>query len=202
MRDSVLRQQKDKLMMPMADQLMGSIHPNVVSVIALGVGLLSAAAIINQAYAAGLVLWLLNRVLDGLDGVVARAHDKQSDFGGYLDLLLDFIVYLAIPIALIVAQPTQINLWAGITLLAIYVLNLLSWTTLSTLIEKRSLQSENRLTSVEMPTGIIEGAETIFFYCLFILFPTYLPHLFVVMSLLVLVSAIQRVWWAYHNLQE
>lgn len=202
MRDSMLRQQKDRLMMPMADQLMGSIHPNVVSIIALGVGLLSAAAIVNQAYAAGLGLWLLNRVLDGLDGVVARAHDKQSDFGGYLDLLLDFIVYLAIPIALIVAQPSQVNLWAGITLLAVYVLNLLSWTTLSTLIEKRSLQSENRLTSVEMPTGIIEGAETIFFYCLFIIIPAYLPYLFVIMSALVMVSAIQRVWWAYHNLPE
>ena len=199
MRDSILREQKDKLMMPMADQLFGAIHPNVVSFIALGVGLLAAGAIASQFYMVGLVLWLLNRILDGLDGVVARAHNKQSDFGGYLDLLLDFIVYLAIPIALIIAQPTQVNLWAGIVLLAIYVMNLLSWTTLSALIEKRSLRSANRLTTLEMPTGIVEGAETIVFYCLFILFPAYVPHLFIAMSILVLITAGQRVWWAYNN---
>lgn len=187
-------------MTPMADYLMGAVHPNVVSFVALGVGLLSAAAIVNQAYAAGLGLWLLNRILDGLDGVVARAHNKQSDFGGYLDLLLDFIVYLAIPISLMIAQPTPTMLWTGVALLAVYILNLLSWTTLAALIEKRSLQTENRLTSLEMPTGIIEGAETIVFYCLFILFPAYVPHLFVVMSILVLATAGQRVWWAYKNL--
>lgn len=200
MRDSILREQKDRLMTPMADYMMGSIHPNVVSFTALGVGLLSAAAIVNHAYAAGFGLWLLSRILDGLDGVVARAHNKQSDFGGYLDLLLDFIVYLAIPIALMIAQPTPATLWAGITLLAVYILNLLSWTTLSALIEKRSLQTTNRLTSVEMPTGIIEGAETIVFYCLFILFSTYVPYLFTAMSILVLATAGQRVWWAYKNL--
>jgi len=200
MRDSMLREQKDKLMMPMADQLFGAVHPNILSITALGVGLLAAGAVAGQFYMAGLILWLFNRILDGLDGVVARAHNKQSDFGGYLDLVLDFIVYLAIPIALLFAQPTQANLWAGIILLAVYVLNLLSWTTLSTLIEKRSLQSANRLTSVEMPTGIVEGAETIVFYCLFILFPAYVPHLFIAMSILVLITAAQRVWWAYYNL--
>lgn len=113
MRDSILREQKDKYMLPVAEQLFSAIHPNVVSFVALGVGLLCAAATINGAFGLGLLLWLLNRVLDGLDGLVARVHHKQSDFGGYLDLLLDFIVYLAVPIALIYALPTSENLWGG-----------------------------------------------------------------------------------------
>ena len=200
MRDSVLRTQKDRLMLPVAEQLFGSIHPNVVSFIALGVGLLSASAIVYQEFGIALILWLLNRVLDGLDGVVARAHHKQSDFGGYLDLLLDFVVYLAIPIALLVALPTSANLWAGIGLLSIYVLNLLSWSTLSAIIEKRQLQTMDRLTTMEMPTGIVEGAETIIFYALFLLLPGYIAYLFWVMSFLVLLTAGQRIWWAYYNL--
>ncbi len=200
MRDSVLRAQKDRLMLPIAEQMFGSIHPNIVSFVALGVGLLSAGAIVYHEFGIALILWLLNRVLDGLDGVVARAHHKQSDFGGYLDLLLDFVVYLAIPVALLVALPTNANLWAGITLLSIYVLNLLSWTTLSAIIEKHQIQTVDRLTTMEMPTGLIEGAETILFYSLFLLLPGYIVYLFWAMAALILVTAGQRVWWAYYNL--
>lgn len=187
-------------MLPVAEQLFSAIHPNVVSFVALGVGLLCAAATINGAFGLGLLLWLLNRVLDGLDGLVARVHHKQSDFGGYLDLLLDFIVYLAVPIALIYALPTSENLWGGLVLLSSYILNLLSWSTLSALIEKRQIQTSARLTSMEMPTGLIEGAETILFYVLFFLFPSYLAPLLWLMAVLVLVTASQRVWWAYYNL--
>jgi len=198
--DVMLRTQKDRLMTPMVQYMSTAIHPNVISFIALGVGLLSASAVMSQAYIVGLILWLLNRILDGLDGVVARVHHKQSDFGGYLDLLLDFIVYLAIPVAFIYAMPTTENFWAGIALLTVYVINLLSWSTLSALLEKRQLQTHKRLTSLEMPTGLIEGAETIVFYILFYLLPNYVAYIFVTMSILVLYTAGQRVWWAYKKL--
>ncbi len=200
MRDATLRQKKDDVMVPLARHLFGSVHPNVISFIAMSVGVITIVAILNQLYVIGLVLWLLNRVLDGLDGVIARVHDKQSDFGGYLDLLLDFVVYLAIPIAFLWVMPTQVNLWAGIALLAAYVINLLSWNSLSALLEKRQYQSEGRLTSIEMPSGLIEGLETIIFYCLFFLVPSYLAILFVTMAVLVFFTAGQRVWWAYRNL--
>lgn len=200
MRDATLRQKKDDLMVPMARRLFGSVHPNVISFVAMAVGLMTILAIINQLYVVGLILWLLNRVLDGLDGVIARVHDKQSDFGAYLDLLLDFVIYLAIPIAFLWVAPTQINLWAGIALLAAYVINLLSWTTLSALLEKRRHQSAKRLTSMEMPSGLIEGTETILFYCLFFIVPSYLAVLYAAMAALVFFTAGQRVWWAYRNL--
>jgi phosphatidylglycerophosphate synthase len=199
MRDVALREQKDRLMTPLAVALR-AVHPNWLSMAALGVGLLSAAAIVGQAYAAGLALWALNRILDGLDGVVARTHNKQSDFGGYLDLLLDFVVYLAIPIAFIAAQPAAANLWAGILLLSAYVINTLSWTLLSAILEKRIAESDGRLTTVEMPAGLIEGAETIVFYSLFFLLPAYTTVLFTVMAILVFFTAGQRLVWAYKHL--
>lgn len=184
----------------MARHLFGSVHPNVMSFVAMAVGLVTILAILNQLYIVGLVLWLLNRVLDGLDGVIARVHDKQSDFGGYLDLLLDFVIYLAIPVSFLWVMPTPTNLWAGIALLSAYVINLLSWTTLSALLEKRKYQSTNRLTSMEMPSGLIEGMETIIFYCLFFLAPSYIALLYGVMAVLVFLTAGQRIWWAYRNL--
>ncbi len=200
MRDLALREQKDRLMAPVAAAL-GAVHPNWVSVAALAVGLTSAAAVAGQAYTAGLALWALNRILDGLDGVVARTHGKQSDFGGYLDLLLDFIVYLAIPLAFVAAQPAEASFWAALLLLSSYVINLLSWTVLSTVLEKRAAGAAGRLTSVEMPSGLIEGAETIVFYSLFFLLPAYTAVLFTVMALLVFFTAAQRVAWAYNNIR-
>ena len=166
----------------------------------MGVGLLAAAAITQQAYWLGLALWAFNRILDGLDGLVARLFAKQSDFGGYLDLLLDFIVYLAIPLAFIYANPTPFNLWAGLALISVYVLNTISWTVLSAILEKQQRQSDGRLTTVEMPSGLIEGAETIFFYSLFFILPAEVGWLFALMALLVLVTAAQRVRWAYRHL--
>ncbi len=201
MQDAFLRRQKDRLLTPVAGSAFASIHPNTVSIIAMLVGLGSVAAIILQLYWIGLALWVLNRILDGLDGVIARVYDKQSDFGGYLDLVLDFVIYLTIPIAFMLALPTTANLWAGIALLAAYVMNSISWTTLSALLEKRQRQTVNRLTSMEMPTGLIEGAETILFYTLFYLLPSQLAWLYCIMAILVLFTASQRVWWAHYNLR-
>ncbi len=201
MLDAVLRQQKDRFMTPVAAQIFATVHPNVVSLLALLIGLLSVAAVLNQAYWSGLVLWLLNRVLDGLDGVIARLYQKQSDFGGYLDLFLDFIIYLVIPIGFMWVTPTPFTLWAGIALFGSYYLNTMSWTVLAALLEKRRLQSTGRLTSVEMPTGLIEGAETILFYSAFYLLPGYVAYLFALMALLVLFTAGQRLWWSYTHLR-
>jgi len=200
MQDMALRKRKDGLMTPLAREFFATIHPNYLSVAALVVGLTSAAAIAGQQLGLGFALWILNRGLDGLDGAVARAHNKQSDFGAYLDLLLDFVIYLAIPLAFIRIAPTGLNMWAALVLLSAYVLNLLSWTTLSTLLEKRRMGSPGRLTGVEMPAGLIEGAETILFYSLFFLLPAHIGLLFGVLALLVFITAGQRVIWAYRHL--
>lgn len=200
MRDSVLRAKKDEVMVPLAERLFASVHPNAVSAVAMVVGLMAVVAVLQEQYWLGLALWLANRILDGLDGVVARVHAKQSDFGGYLDLLLDFVIYLAVPIAFIAVAPTPFNLWAGIALISVYVLNTLSWTVLAALLEKRNMQSAGRLTSMEMPTGLIEGAETILVYTIFFLAPAYVGIIFLVFAGLVLFTAAQRVVWAARNL--
>ena len=200
MQDAFLRQQKDRVMTPIAKSAFVSISPNAISVIAMLIGLGSVAAILTQSYWIGLVLWAMNRIMDGLDGLVARTHQKQSDFGGYLDLFLDFIIYLSVPMAFMVVNPKTTTLWAGIFLMNSFVLNSISWTTLSALLEKRQRQTINRLTSMEMPTGLIEGAETIVFYTLFYLFPEYVAYLFTLMAILVIFTATQRLWWAYRYL--
>jgi phosphatidylglycerophosphate synthase len=201
MRDTFLRQQKDRLLKPLVEQGFAGVHPTTVSLVAAGVGLLAAGAGWQQAYGLGLLLWLLNRTLDGLDGLVARVHGKQSDFGGYLDLFLDFVIYLAVPTALVAAQPSVAHLWALAALLGTFYLNTMSWMGLAALLEKRQQATLNRTTSMEMPTGLIEGAETIVFFALFYLLPGYLTTLYLLMTVLVLFSVGQRLWWAYWHLR-
>ena len=200
-----MRHVKEIALEPVALHLSARIHPNHISVTALGIGLASVAAVSQGAYGLGLALWASNRILDGLDGVVARTQGTQSDFGGYLDLLLDFVIYLTVPVAFVYAQPSLSGLWAAIFLVSSYVLNNISWAVLSAILEKRAWRAPQsgvgaKLTTVEIPSGLIEGTETVIFYSLFYLLPGQVVWLFSLMGGLVLVTVVQRVVWAWRTL--
>ncbi|MGQ7148234.1 CDP-alcohol phosphatidyltransferase family protein, partial [Escherichia sp. SS-MK2] len=53
-------------------------------------------------YLAALVVILLNRLLDGLDGALARRRGL-TDAGGFLDISLDFLFYALVPFGFILA---------------------------------------------------------------------------------------------------
>jgi phosphatidylglycerophosphate synthase len=58
---------------------------------------------------AALALIIISRIGDGLDGSVARAS-ARTDFGGYLDITLDFVFYGAIPLGFVMYDPLQTRL--------------------------------------------------------------------------------------------
>ena len=62
------------------------------------IGMVAAACISQQAFAVGLVLLLVSRLLDGLDGAVARLT-QPTDRGAFLDITLDFLFYASILLA-------------------------------------------------------------------------------------------------------
>lgn len=193
--DQPLRHVKERVLKPIAGQIGTRFHPLTITLIGLSFGLGCAFWAANGGYQFGLLLWLINRFLDGLDGTVARETGKQSDFGGYVDLLADFLVYALIPLALAVDQNrVEVYIALGVLLTSFYV-NAASWMVLSALLERRNLRS-SEYTSVTMPAGIIEGTETIAFYVLFLLFPAQLVMLYSLMALLVAATIIQRLWWA------
>jgi phosphatidylglycerophosphate synthase len=166
------------------------------------VGVVAAVAAWQQAYVVALALWALNRVLDGLDGTVARMHGKQSDLGGYLDIVLDITVYALIPLALAFGINSADVYMSLAFLLGTFYVNGASWMYLAALLEKRrhGAAMQGELTTVTMPGGLIEGTETIIFYTLFLLLPVYLPALFTIMGVLVIFTAGQRLVWASRHL--
>ena len=76
-----------------------------ISLVGFLAGLGAFAALCFGYFLAALLLILVNRALDGLDGAVARIHGP-TDRGAYLDIALDMVFYALIPLgfALLMAQ--------------------------------------------------------------------------------------------------
>ncbi len=201
--DIKLRAVKDRLMKTLTGRWAENINPDIITLAAFTAGIACASAALTGSLKAALLLWILNRILDGLDGAVARRYKKQSDEGAYLDIMTDFTVYAAIPLAL-AWQYNSVLLWkATAFLLGTFYINAVSWMYLSALLEKKKKQSDNRLfTSVEMPSGIVEGTETIIFYSLFFILPAYLVWIFSIMAILTFITVIQRLFFALRNFSE
>ena len=202
MLDKVLRPHKERLLIPAA-QLTQRVHPTTLTLLAFGVGLLAVGAVLAHAYMAALLLWLGNRFLDGLDGSAARFQHKQSDLGGYLDILLDVVIYTGLPIALVLADPSPAGYLSLTLLLAAYYLNSTSWLYLAAVLEKRQrgAAAQREHTSVTMPSGLIEGAEAVAFYALCLVWPGQIVLFFSVFAALVLVTVAQRLVWATRALR-
>ena len=65
-------------------------------------------------YGAALLVILLNRLIDGLDGAIAR-QGRPTPFGGYLDIVCDMAFYAAVPLGFALASPAN-ALWAALLL--------------------------------------------------------------------------------------
>jgi phosphatidylglycerophosphate synthase len=195
--DERLRDTKEVVFINLALGLqLNRIHPLWLTAVSFFFGLLAAFALWQQAYLAGLLFWWLNRIFDGLDGTVARVENLQSDLGGYLDILSDFVIYALVPISLVLAAPTTAAFMALTFMLGAFYVNGASWMYLSAILEKRRWLHVDRKTSVNMPAGLIGGGETIIFYSIFIIWPDLLVPLFGLMGLLVAITIIQRITWA------
>lgn len=197
--DTPLRRFKDRVGEPLARH-MSRVSPTLISILALAVGLLATFAAFKGQYIWALTFWILNRVLDGLDGLIARLHQRQSDFGGYVDILTDFIVYAALPIGLVAGSPSNERYLALAFMLAAFYVNTASWMYLAAILEKRAAHHPDTQTTVVMPAGIIGGFETIIAYGIFMLLPSHITALFSVFSALVFITTIQRLIWAKRNL--
>ncbi len=195
--DHLLRGLKDRWLAPVA-RLLRRVPPNVLSVLALLLGLAAALAAARAAFGVGLALWLANRVTDGLDGSVARLADRQTDFGGYLDILLDFVVYAAIPVGLAIGIGGRDALLAAAVLEGTFFVNACSWMYLSAVLEKRAsgAAASGELTTVTMPPALVAGFETVVFYAVFFLVPGRIVLLFGLMAAMVGVNVVQRLVWA------
>lgn len=168
------------------------ISANQVTLAGLALGLLSAAMIAFGQFGWALLPLLLGRVADGLDGAVARATHK-SDFGGYLDIVCDFIFYGAVPMAFVWADPVS-NGAVGAFLLCSFYANGASFLGFAILAEKREMNTQARgVKSLYFTGGILEGTETIGFFAVLCLWPALFVPLGWAFGALCFVTAVSRI---------
>lgn len=171
------------------------IPANAVTLAGFVLAAIAALFIAAQFWLAGLAFILLSRLCDGLDGAVARAT-QRTDFGGYIDIVLDFAFYGLIPLAFAFADPAANALAAGVLLLSFYV-NGASFLAFAAMAEKRGLPPEARgQKSLLFTTGLTEAGETLAVFTAMCLFPSWFPLLAGLFAALVFWTAYSRVLYA------
>jgi phosphatidylglycerophosphate synthase len=156
------------------------------------IGIAAAIAVAFQLYVVALVLLLVSRLCDGLDGAVAR-HTVTTDRGGFLDIVLDFAFYGGLPLGFVIADPAA-NAVAGATLIFSFYVNGATFLAYAIMAERRRLITEARGSkSLYFTTGLAEATETIAVFCLFCLFPAAFAPLAYAFAALTLVTAGARI---------
>ncbi len=177
------------------------ISADAVTLTGLGLGLTAALMIVLQVDGAALGLFGLNRLLDGLDGAIARST-RRTDRGGFLDIVLDFAIYGAIPLAFALREPGVFALPAAVLLFSFYV-NGASFLAFAAVAAKRGMSSDIRgIKSIYFTAGFMEGTETILFFAAMILFPQHFPILAYAFAGLTLMSALARIILAWHAFRD
>lgn len=192
--DQRLRGRAEEALGPVVRRIPDGVHPTAITAAAALPGLGAAVAAGAGLHLLAVGLWLLNRLLDGLDGALARRTGRTSDGGAYADILLDVVVYAAIPVGIAVHQDDRAAWVAAAILLAAFYVNAVSWAYLSSLMERRGAGARARgeRTAVTMPAGLVEGAETIVLFTLALAVPAWATAVMWVMAGLVAAGVVAR----------
>lgn len=169
------------------------VSANRVTFAGLCVGLLAVPLLAAGYYGPALAVILFNRLIDGVDGAVAR-QGQETPFGGYLDIVCDMAFYAAIPLGFAFARAE--NALPASLVLASFLCTGASFLGRAVMAAKHGEPNDDARgrKSFFHSAGLIEGTETILAFVLFCLFPGVFPWLAAVFALLCFWTAAARVW--------
>ncbi|MEX2319953.1 MAG: CDP-alcohol phosphatidyltransferase family protein [Saccharospirillum sp.] len=177
------------------------VRANQVTVAGFTLGMLVVPFLALELYGAALIVILLNRLADGLDGELARVQGA-TDGGALLDIVLDFVFYAAVIAGFALANPAD-NALAAAFLLWGFMGTASSFLAYAILAERR------KLSSMTYPSkgfyylgGLAEGTETIAFLVAMCLFPAQFVWLAWAFFGLCAVTTLTRVVGGYHSLKD
>ena len=182
------------------------ISPDRLTITGLVVGVASAVAAGLQWWAVALVLWLVSRVIDGLDGALARRRRSTTSDGPVAGSTASSTIPASIEQGfqagnwpLVYAMGTLLSVVAIVVLLAYYV-NGAAFLAFSSIAERtgRTLDDGRSLSFLGR---IAEGTETIVVHSLWLILPAFAWQLAVLWAGFVAVSATQRIVVGYRTLR-
>jgi phosphatidylglycerophosphate synthase len=195
--DQALRQTKDRVMAPLIELTPMIVTPGHITGFGFSVGLLACALASSPATATFAVYaWLANRVMDCMDGGVARKRNMTSQLGGFCDLLCDFIVYSGIPVAVAYSQApdarragSETGMWLSVAFLeSTFHINNFVLFYCAAVIRRESTE----LTSVAMKTALVEGFESGIAFTAMLVWPHYITTFSWLLGVLVVIGIVQR----------
>ena len=199
--DAQLRPLIDRLLNPIGRGLVAlGMTANQVTMIGAAFGLIAAGCVAAGLFYPALWFVIANRVIDGLDGAVARAS-RSSDFGGYLDIVSDFIFYSAIPLAFAVALPK--TALAAAFLIFSFIGTATSFLGFAILAEKHQVTTQIRgKKAFYYLGGLTEGTETILLFLAMLVWPNYFSLMAIVFGILCWVTTGTRIYAAYRQFND
>jgi len=164
---------------------------NSLTILGFVIGVSSLPLITLGFFNLALVVIIINRAFDGLDGIIAR-HNGISDKGAFLDITLDFIFYASIPLAFALHNPLENSLPACILLFTFFGTGS-TFLAFSIIAERKKISSSLYSSKgFYYLGGLIEGMETTIFIILVCVFPSYFSVLALIFSFLCLISTAIR----------
>lgn len=163
-------------------------------------GLMAFPALALQEYNIALIFILLNRILDAIDGAVARIQGI-TDSGGFLDITLDFLFYSLVPFGFVIADPS-VNAIAGAFLIFSFVGTGSSFLAFAIMASKQNIENPvYKHKSLYYMGGLTEGTETILCFILFCLFPDYFSAIAYTFATLCWITTLSRILAGYQTLR-
>ncbi|MEI3868180.1 CDP-alcohol phosphatidyltransferase family protein [Microbacterium sp. CCNWLW134] len=184
------------------------ITPDRLTVAGLVLGLASAVGAAFQLWIPALVLWLVSRVVDGLDGTLARrraaARGQErggTHAGGFLDIAADFVVYGATVVGVAIgATAGGAPWWPFLLVLLAYYINGTAFLAFSSIAERAGRRIDDGR-SLSFLGGLAEATETIAVHALWLILPFWAAEIAVVWAVIVGLSATQRIVVGYRALR-
>jgi phosphatidylglycerophosphate synthase len=163
-------------------------------------GILAILSIIFHQYYLAASLIVCNRFADGLDGAIAR-QSQLTDFGGFLDIVCDFIIYSGVVFAFGLIHPQ--NLLYASFLIFSFIGPMTSFLAYAIVANKRQITTQKRgKKSFYYLGGICEGTETAAVLILFCLMPQHFNTICVVFGLLCWMTTLGRIYNAWIDFGE
>ncbi len=176
------------------------VSANTVTIVGFLLGMTAIPFVVSGNYLVALVFILLNRLFDGLDGAVAR-QTILSDFGGYLDIVSDFIFYSGIVFAFAWASPE--NALVAAFLIFSFMGTASTFLAYAAMAAKYDISTDIRgIKSLYYLGGLAEGAETIAVFILFCLVPEFFSIIALVFAVMCWITTATRIYAAYVTFKE
>lgn len=161
-------------------------------------GLVAVPLIAFGFFGSALALIIVNRLLDGLDGAIARVTGP-TDRGAFLDIALDFFFYAAIPFGFALHDPGANALAAAFVIFS-FIGTGSSFLAFAIIAAKRGIDNPAYPDKgIHFLGGLTEGTETIAFFLLICLFPSAFAMLATFFAMLCLVTTGFRWFWGWQQ---